>query len=55
VRAGLDFNRWYPLPRRMIGTARFMLAHRREREHLRRTLDTVRERFGVRSGPLSRE
>jgi Pyridine nucleotide-disulphide oxidoreductase len=49
---GLDFDRWYPLPRRMIGTARFMLTHRREREHLRRTLDTVRERFDVRCGPL---
>jgi hypothetical protein len=49
---GLDFDRWYPLPRRMIGTARFMLTHRRDREHLRHTLDTVRERFDVRCGPL---
>jgi thioredoxin reductase len=52
---GLDFDRWYPLPRRMVGTARFMLTHRREREHQRRTLDTVRERFDVRCGPLSQE
>jgi hypothetical protein len=51
---GLDFDRWYPLPRRMLGTARFIRTHRREREHQRRTLDTVRERFGVRCGPLSR-
>ncbi|MBV8347684.1 MAG: FAD-dependent oxidoreductase, partial [Mycolicibacterium sp.] len=50
---GLDLNRWYPLPRRIVGTAQFMLAHRREREHLRRTLDTVRERFDVRCGPLT--
>ncbi len=49
---GLDFDRWYPLPRRMIGTARFMLTHRREREHLLHTLDTVRERFDIRCGPL---
>ena len=49
---GLDFDRWYPLPRRLVGTARFMLTHRREREHLRRTLDTVRERFDIRCGPL---
>ena len=49
---GLDFDRWYPLPRRMVDTARFMLTHRREREHQRRTLDTVRERFDVRCGPL---
>jgi len=50
---GLDFDRWYPLPRRLLGTARFMLTHRREREHQRRSLDTVRERFDVRCGPLS--
>jgi Pyridine nucleotide-disulphide oxidoreductase len=49
---GLDIDRWYPLPRRMMGTARFMLTHRREREHQRRTLDTVRERFDIRCGPL---
>jgi hypothetical protein len=51
---GLDLNRWYPLPRRMLSTARFMRTHRREREHHRRTLDTVRERFDVRCGPLNR-
>jgi cation diffusion facilitator CzcD-associated flavoprotein CzcO len=49
---GVDFDRWYPLPRRMAATARFMLTHRRDREHLRRILDTVRERFDVRCGPL---
>jgi hypothetical protein len=53
LHCGLDVDRWYPLPRRMLGTARFMLTHRREREHQRRTLDTVRERFDVRCGPLS--
>lgn len=50
---GLDFDRWYPLPRRIVGTTRFMLTHRREREHLRRTLDTIRDRFDVRCGPLA--
>jgi hypothetical protein len=50
---GIDLNRWYPLPRRMVGMAQFMLTHRREREHQRRTLDTVRERFDVRCGPLT--
>jgi hypothetical protein len=49
---GLDYDRWYPLPRRMIGVAQFMLTHRRERDNLRHTLDTVRERFDVRCGPL---
>lgn len=49
---GLDFDRWYPLPRRLLATARFMATHRREREHHRQALDTVRERFDVRCGPL---
>jgi len=52
---GLDFDKWYPLPRRLPGLARFMLTHRRERERLRRVLDTIRERFDIRCGPLSEE
>ncbi|MEV6223716.1 FAD-dependent oxidoreductase [Nocardia fluminea] len=51
---GIDLDRWYPLPRRMIATTRFLLTHRRGREHLRQTLDTVRARFDVRCGPLGR-
>nr|EJI95702.1 hypothetical protein JVH1_6723 [Rhodococcus sp. JVH1] len=50
---GLDLDRWYPLPRSMIGTTRFMPTHRRGPDHLRHTLDTVRERFDFRCGPLS--
>ncbi|OBB67250.1 FAD-dependent oxidoreductase [Mycobacterium sp. 852014-50255_SCH5639931] len=50
---GLDFDKWYPLPRRVPGLARFMLTHRRECERQRRVLDTVRERFEIRCGPLS--
>lgn len=50
---GLDFDKWYPLPRRLPGLARFMLGHRRERERQRWVLDTVRERFEIRCGPLS--
>jgi thioredoxin reductase len=49
---GLDFDRWYPLPRRMIGVTQFMMTHRRNRERQRQILDTVRERFDVRCGPL---
>jgi NAD(P)-binding Rossmann-like domain/L-lysine 6-monooxygenase (NADPH-requiring) len=49
---GVNIDRWYPLPRRMLATARFIRAHRREREHQRHTLDTVRKRFDVRCGPL---
>jgi thioredoxin reductase len=50
---GLDFERWYPLPRRLPGIMRFMLTHRRERDRQRRVLDTVRERFDIRCGPLA--
>ena len=50
---GLDADRWFPLPRRLPATARFLLTHRRDRAHHRRTLDTVRDRFGVRCGPLA--
>ncbi|NKZ15325.1 FAD-dependent oxidoreductase [Mycolicibacterium septicum DSM 44393] len=49
---GLDFNRWYPMPRQLSATSRFLATHHRDREHLRRTLDTVGERFDVRCGPL---
>lgn len=49
---GLDLDLWYPLPRRLLWTARFVLHHRRERPHLQRTLDTISERFDVRCGPL---
>lgn len=49
---GLDFDTWYPLPRRLPSMVRFTLTHRRERERARRVLDTVRERFDMRCGPL---
>jgi hypothetical protein len=52
---GLDFDKWYPLPRRLPGMMRFMVTHRRERERQRRVLDTVRERFDIRCGPLDGE
>jgi len=52
---GLDFEKWYPLPRRLPGMARFVLTHRRERERQRRVLDTVRDRFEIRCGPLGEE
>jgi hypothetical protein len=50
---GIDFDRWYPAPRRLVETARFLLTHRRAREQQRRALDAMRERFGVRCGPLA--
>lgn len=51
---GLDLDRWYPLPRRVIGGARYVSTIRRDRDLLRRALDTVRDRFEIRCGPLSR-
>jgi hypothetical protein len=35
-----------------VALVKSVLTHRRQRPHLRRTLDTVRERFDVRCGPL---
>lgn len=52
---GLDFDRWYPLPRRSIAQLKFLRQHRADRERARHALDTVRARYGVRCGPLSRE
>ncbi len=52
IENGLDIDTWYPLPRRLPGMARFILTHRRDRERARRVLDTVRERFDIRCGPL---
>ncbi len=49
---GLDFNRWYPFPRQLATTIKFLRTHRAERERHRRTLDVLGERFGVRCGPL---
>lgn len=48
----LDFDRWYPPPRRLAGQIRFMVRHKRQREHYRRTLGTIAERFGVPCGPI---
>lgn len=49
---GTDFARWLPPHRRAISAGRFALAHKRDREHHRRSLDRLRERYGVRCGPL---
>jgi hypothetical protein len=49
---GLDLDRWFPIPRRLRASAGFMLTHKRDREHHRRALDKVAERFGVRCGPV---
>jgi hypothetical protein len=53
LQCGCDINLWYPLPRRLVSTAGYLRTHRRERNHQRHTLDTVRKRFDVRCGPLN--
>jgi hypothetical protein len=47
-----DLLLWYPLPRRLAAIAKFSVSHRRDRQHHRKTLDTIRGRYGVRCGPL---
>lgn len=49
---GADFDRWYPLPRKLAGGLMFALTHKRDCAHYRHALDTVGERFGVRCGPI---
>ena len=43
-------HRWYPWPRRLAGTVRFLATHRRDRKQWRRALDTFRERQGIAGG-----
>lgn len=51
---GLDFDRWYPLPRRIVGAVQFYLAHKDDRLHHQRALDTFSRATGVRCAPLNR-
>jgi len=52
---GLDFNRWYPLHRRLI--AGFKLAHNKKKNaaRLKAALDRVREKHGINCGVLRRD
>lgn len=49
---GLNLDLWYPTHRYVYGALQFARASRRRREHWRQSLDRVRERFGVRCGPV---
>ncbi|MGA8850272.1 MAG: FAD-dependent oxidoreductase [Aeromicrobium sp.] len=49
---GLDFDRWFPAPRRMVGQLRFMARRKRRGEHCRQALETLGDRFGVTIGPV---
>ena len=50
LRCGSDLERWYPWPRRLVGTARSMAMARRDREHWRRSLDAFRQHHGIAGG-----
>ena len=49
---GVDLARWYPAPRRLLDGLRFIRYLKQHPDHLRRSLDVVRERFGIACGPL---
>jgi hypothetical protein len=47
---GLDFDRWFPLWRRVLWSTRFLRALKRDREELLGALDILRQRFDLRGG-----
>ncbi len=49
---GLDLDRWYPPPRRLVGQVKFLIRHKRQRDHYRRALDTLAQRLDVPIGPV---
>lgn len=49
---GVNFDNWYPWHRRTAAALNFLRTHRAGRAVLRRTLDNVHERFGIRCGPV---
>ena len=52
MRAGIDSNRWYPLPRQLPFLLHMRRNFSRDAERYRRTLDRVREKYDLRCGPL---
>jgi hypothetical protein len=52
LQCGLDFDRLSPAPYRFAATVAFAARHKRDRPHHQHALDTVRERFDIRCGPL---
>ncbi|BBH16441.1 hypothetical protein Back2_07280 [Nocardioides baekrokdamisoli] len=44
---GLDFDKWYPLPRRMVGQLKFLAGRKRRLAHYRKSLETLAERFDL--------
>lgn len=52
-RCGLDIDRWYPLPRRLIGLVQMKAGAKSDIAACRATLDRVADRFGVQCATLS--
>lgn len=51
-RCGLDFDRWYPLPRRLIGLIRAKSTAKADIAHCQKVLDRVGDRFDLLCRPL---
>lgn len=49
---GMDFNLWYPLPRRLLALNRIRKTARADIHHCRTSLDAVVKRFDIRGGKL---
>lgn len=52
---GANFALWYPLHRQVAAGFRLMQFRKSHPDHWRKNLDRVRERFGIRLGPLSHD
>lgn len=52
-RCGLDFDRWYPLPRRMLALFQMKAGARADITHCRKALDRVADRFGIACAPVT--
>lgn len=50
---GANFSLWYPLHRQLYSVMRLIRFSKQNPGHYRKSLDRVRERFGVRLGPLA--
>ncbi len=50
---GLNFDLWFPVHRRLIDLVKLKWNGRRYAEHCKKSLDRVRERYGVQCGVLT--
>lgn len=52
LQCGLDFDRWYPMYRRLLAVSKLRRDRLTKRAHFKATLDRIRERYDVRLGQL---